>query len=192
MKAKLEKVVVFQKGDRISKLEDSHGSQSKSLFARLIIQLPTMHSGGNLVLYDGSIDHHTVDLGQQTGSSRFSLFMAAFYAGVDYEISEITTGHSIALVYSLSTSTGNQNDSFLSSFQFTFKLLSHLDSNYFIIVFNKENKNKNMATNGLILKRIVSLFNSSVRGFCFVFALNADYSVDDIQTHGLDALEGFD
>ncbi len=70
-------------------------------FGTLLIQLPSIHSGGELILYDGSIKFKSIDFGLKDGKSKFSLQFAAYLDNFEYEITEVKSGYQLVLVYSL-------------------------------------------------------------------------------------------
>lgn len=70
------------------------------MFATLVIQLPSVHKGGEIVVKFGK-STKTLDFGQSTGRAPFSCFYAAHYADVKHEIKTVTSGYRLALVYSL-------------------------------------------------------------------------------------------
>jgi hypothetical protein len=72
------------------------------MFGTLIIQLPSVHSGGELIVYENNgRSKKVIDFGQKDGKSEFSVYFAAHYADLEHEILEVKSGYRLALVYSL-------------------------------------------------------------------------------------------
>ena len=69
---------------------------------KLIIQPPSMHSGGDLVVYDNNGEaQKVIDFGQNDGKSEFSVHFAAFCSDFEYEIRQIEEGYRLLFVYTL-------------------------------------------------------------------------------------------
>jgi hypothetical protein len=71
------------------------------MFGILIIQLPSNHSGGELVIYNNDSTTSIHDFGVKSGKAQYSINYAAHYADVEHEILEEKSGYRIALIYSL-------------------------------------------------------------------------------------------
>lgn len=84
------------------------------MFGTLIIQPPSLHTGGELVVYgtNGSANK-VVDFGQKDGSARYSVHYTAHWADLEHELREVTSGYRLAIVYSLCWVTGISFWSFL-------------------------------------------------------------------------------
>jgi hypothetical protein len=71
------------------------------MFGTLIIQLPSLHEGGELVIFNNDNSRSVHDFGVQCGRNPYSIYFAAHYADVEHEILEVKNGYRIALIYSL-------------------------------------------------------------------------------------------
>ena len=79
------------------------------MFGTLIIQLPSIHKGGELVVYDSSKKNkRIIDFGGKSDKSRYSVHFAAHYADLEHELLEIKSGYRLALVYSLCWAHGKE------------------------------------------------------------------------------------
>jgi len=96
--AKLYKLLLYEQGGHFLPHKDTE--KEKGMFATLIVQLPSRHTGGELIVSHGG-NTVTCDFGQSSGKSPFSCFFAAHYADVEHEVTPITSGYRLALVYSL-------------------------------------------------------------------------------------------
>ena len=76
--------------------------KDKKMFGTLIIQPPSLHTGGELVVYEqNGRTHKRIDFGQSDGTSAGAHHFAAHYADLEHELLEVTSGYRLALVYSL-------------------------------------------------------------------------------------------
>lgn len=74
----------------------------EKIFAKLIIQSSTVHTGGDLVVYDSKGESQKViDFGKKDGKSVFSVYYAAYWVDSEYEILPIESGFCLSFVYSL-------------------------------------------------------------------------------------------
>lgn len=95
LKASLHNLLIYEPGQFFSPHQDSE--KLDGMVASLIIVLPSMHSGGTLV-----IDHQGVK--KQFHTSRFpldKLTCVAFYADCHHEVKSVTEGYRVALTYNL-------------------------------------------------------------------------------------------
>jgi hypothetical protein len=100
VEAKLYKMLIYKTGGHFLKHRDTE--KEKNMFATLVLQLPSIYTGGNLVVYHGTDgSKKCIDFGQKQGKSQFSIYFAAHYADLEHELLEITSGYRVALVYSL-------------------------------------------------------------------------------------------
>ena len=94
--AHLYKMLIYEKGDFFLPHKDSE--KEKGMFGTLIIGLPSMHSGGELLVrFDGKEKAISFDV----SSKNYEISYAAFYADCDHEIKPLTSGYRVALVYNL-------------------------------------------------------------------------------------------
>ncbi|ORZ39576.1 hypothetical protein BCR44DRAFT_101519, partial [Catenaria anguillulae PL171] len=71
------------------------------MFATLVIQLPSAHQGGELVVYQPDGTAVTHDFGAADGTSAFAHHYALHYADAEHELKPVTSGYRVALVYSI-------------------------------------------------------------------------------------------
>lgn len=95
-----DKLLLYEKGSFFRRHKDSH--QAPGVTGRLVICLPSEHTGGEVCLkYAGTDIVSTASL-----DSAFDLTALAWYSGVTYETTEITSGHRLELTYSITQRSG--------------------------------------------------------------------------------------
>ena len=93
-------MLIYQKNSCLARQREI--DIDEKIFAKLIIQPPTVHSGGDLVVYDAKGESQKViDFGKKDGKSAFSVYYAAYWADSEYEILPIESGFCLSFVYSL-------------------------------------------------------------------------------------------
>jgi 2OG-Fe(II) oxygenase superfamily len=93
---RLYKLLVYEKGSFFAPHRDSE--KTPGMFATLVVCLPSRHEGGMLIVkHDGQTK--TIDFGGK--DSEFKTQYAAFYADCQHEITPVTAGYRICLVYNL-------------------------------------------------------------------------------------------
>ena len=99
-KAKLHKVEINKPGGHFIKHRES--DKDKSIFGTLIIQPPSSHTGGELVVYEANgKSKKVIDFGQKEKKSKFSVQFTAHNADLQHELLEVKSGYRLTLVYSL-------------------------------------------------------------------------------------------
>lgn len=94
--AELYKLLVYEKGGFFAPHRDSE--KTPGMFATLVVCLPSRHDGGTLVVtHDGQT--RKIDFGG--ADSEFKTHYAAFYADCQHEITPVTAGYRVCLVYNL-------------------------------------------------------------------------------------------
>ncbi|WP_397569163.1 2OG-Fe(II) oxygenase [Schlesneria sp. T3-172] len=97
--AHLYKLLVYEKGSFFAPHRDTE--KIARMFATLVVCLPSLHEGGSLIVqHDGQTE--TIDFGGT--ASEFQTRFAAFYADCQHEVTPVTSGFRICLVYNLSLS----------------------------------------------------------------------------------------
>ena len=104
--AQLYKMLLYKKGGHFKKHRDTE--KEKGMFGTLIIQLPSIYTGGELVFYDGD-DKKVVNFAESLAKDSNKIYYAAHYADVEHAISEVKTGYRLALVYNLCWANGNES-----------------------------------------------------------------------------------
>ena len=104
------------------------------MFGTLIVQLPSYHEGGELVIYNNDNSRSVHDFGVKCGRNPYSIYFAAHYADVEHEILEVKNGYRIALIYSLCWLDGKNTSTSVDNKELVDKMigcLNHLnDKNY--------------------------------------------------------------
>eukprot|EP01133_Synstelium_polycarpum_P017114 gene17114-20385_t len=99
IEATLYKMLIYDKGGFFLPHRDSE--KEPRMFATLVISLPCEHTGGRLII---SHDGQQVDLNLEN-STEDTINYAAFYADCKHEVTKVTSGHRICLVYNILRST---------------------------------------------------------------------------------------
>lgn len=103
VQASLYKLLIYKKGGHFKKHVDTE--KEKSMFATLVIQLPSVHEGGQMVIHHGNGKKETTvyDFSASETSRKAAdrPHFIAHYADVEHEILEVTSGYRVALTYSL-------------------------------------------------------------------------------------------
>lgn len=93
-------MLIYEKGGHFLKHRDTE--KEKNMFGTLIIQPPSTHTGGELVVYESNNrSKKVIDFGQESGKNATSTHFAAHYADLEHELLEVKSGYRLALVYSL-------------------------------------------------------------------------------------------
>lgn len=105
IEANIYKLLIYKQGGHFLKHRDTE--KEKGMFGTLIIQLPSRHAGGELVVHENNGTKNVIDFGQKEGNNEYSIYFAAHYADLEHELLEVRFGYRIALVYSLCWLHGN-------------------------------------------------------------------------------------
>jgi predicted 2-oxoglutarate/Fe(II)-dependent dioxygenase YbiX len=101
--ANLYKMLIYEEGDFFLAHKDSE--KEKGMFGTLIVGLPSMHTGGELVIqFDGKTE--VIDFSQPAAA--YKIPFVAFYADCQHEIKPITSGFRVCLVYNLAQTKGKE------------------------------------------------------------------------------------
>lgn len=95
IKFELYKVLVYTKGSFFQEHRDTE--KIPNMFATLVVNLPSTHEGGELIV------RHGCESAQYSfaGKARFYPEFAAFYADCYHEVKPITSGYRFSLIYNL-------------------------------------------------------------------------------------------
>jgi hypothetical protein len=96
LSASIYKLLVYEKGDFF--LPHRDGEKLDGMVATLVIALPSVHEGGELIVYHEGRQHEIVFAGAASGHE---LSFAAFYADCQHEIRSLRCGYRLCLVYNL-------------------------------------------------------------------------------------------
>jgi hypothetical protein len=110
--ASLYKLLIYEEGDFFLSHKDSE--KEPGMFGTLIIALPSIHTGGELVI---QFDGKEKTIGFSIPSSNYKMPYVAFFADCDHELKPITSGYRVVLVYNLlqSVDTAKLSQSKISS-----------------------------------------------------------------------------
>ena len=98
--AHLHKLYLFKTGSFIAKHVISDGDPNR--FGSLIIQLPSIYAGGDLVVYDRVKSTKRIfDFGMQSNEAEFTIQYAAYKVDMENEVMRVSAGYRVLLVYSL-------------------------------------------------------------------------------------------
>jgi hypothetical protein len=102
--ANLYKMLLYTKGAHFKKHMDKKNEED--MFGTLIIQLPSIYTGGELEFYDD--EKKAVNFAESLAEDSTKIYYAAHYCDVEHEILEVKSGYRLALVYNLCWANGNQ------------------------------------------------------------------------------------
>ncbi|KAG3069568.1 hypothetical protein PI125_g23189 [Phytophthora idaei] len=71
------------------------------MVATLVVQLPSLYEGGDLVVYRGGKVKYRHDFGKKEGSARYLPHYAVHYADAEHALEKVTKGYRLVLVYSI-------------------------------------------------------------------------------------------
>ncbi|MFM9963868.1 MAG: 2OG-Fe(II) oxygenase [Planctomycetaceae bacterium] len=106
VESQLYKLLVYEQGSFFAPHRDTE--KAERMFATLVVCLPSKHEGGTLIVsHDGQTKR--IDFGGE--ASRFQMQYAAFYADCQHEITPVTSGYRVCLVYNLAIAKSKQQPS---------------------------------------------------------------------------------
>ncbi|KAL4177241.1 hypothetical protein KRP22_002175 [Phytophthora ramorum] len=95
----LYKLLVYGEGGHFVKHQDTE--KEDGMIATLVVQPPSLHEGGDLVVYrDGEVKHRH-DFGKAEGRATYLPHYAVRYADAEHSVEKVTKGYRLALVYSV-------------------------------------------------------------------------------------------
>ncbi|KAL3667271.1 hypothetical protein V7S43_007503 [Phytophthora oleae] len=71
------------------------------MIATLVVQPPSAHEGGDLVVFRGGKERYRYDFGKEDDRAAFLTHFAVHYADAEHALEKVTKGFRLALVYSL-------------------------------------------------------------------------------------------
>ncbi|POM75434.1 Hypothetical protein PHPALM_7464, partial [Phytophthora palmivora] len=94
----LYKLLVYEEGGHFIKHQDTE--KEDGMIATLVIQPPSLHEGGDLLVYaDGEVKHRH-DFGKSDGTATYLPHFAVHYADAEHAVEKVTKGYRLVLVYS--------------------------------------------------------------------------------------------
>lgn len=100
MQCKFSELLVL--GERDHSIKHQDAEKEDGMVATLMIQLPSLYEGGDLVVYHGGQVKHRHDFGKAEGTSAYLPHYAVFFADAEDELEKVTKGYRLALIYSIS------------------------------------------------------------------------------------------
>ncbi|KAG6964324.1 hypothetical protein JG687_00006036 [Phytophthora cactorum] len=95
----LYKLLVYEEGGHFAKHQDTE--KEDGMIATLVVQLPSLHEGGDLVIYSNGEAKHRHDFGKADDTAAFLPHYAVHYADAEHALEKVTKGFRLALVYSI-------------------------------------------------------------------------------------------
>ncbi|KAG1695294.1 hypothetical protein DVH05_020673 [Phytophthora capsici] len=95
----LYKLLVYEEGGHFVKHQDT--KKEDGMIATLVVQPPSHHEGGDLVVYLNGELKFRHDFGKSDGKAAFYPHYAVHYADAEHALEEVTKGYRLALVYSI-------------------------------------------------------------------------------------------
>ncbi len=96
LSAHLYKLLVYEKGSFF--LPHRDGEKLDRMVATLVVALPSVHEGGELVVSHDDVEHEISFKGAASG---LKLSYAAFYADCEHDVRPLTRGHRLCLTYNV-------------------------------------------------------------------------------------------
>jgi hypothetical protein len=193
VEAKLYKLLIYKQGGHFLKHRDTE--KEKSMFATLVIQLPSVHEGGELVVYENNGKSKKFDFGHSTGLAPYAAHYAAHYADMEHELLGVKSGYRLALVYSLCWIDGNgfcpNKDNLVEKAAQIVSTLGDLNCHSIAISLEHKYTPESFKTNGL--KALKSVDNER---YCLLKACNellpAEKQVQLFALHSTLVIEAYD
>ncbi|OWZ11700.1 hypothetical protein PHMEG_00015245 [Phytophthora megakarya] len=95
----LYKLLVYGEGGHFSKHQDTE--KEDGMIATLVVQPPSVHEGGDLIVYRNGVKEHRHDFGKIEGTAAYFTHYVVHYSDSEHALEEVTKGYRIALVYSI-------------------------------------------------------------------------------------------
>lgn len=99
LQCSLYKLLVYGEGGYFLKHQDTE--KEDGMVATLVVQLPSTHDGGDLVVYRGGEIKYRHTFGKEEGTAGFLPHYAAHYADAEHALEKVTNGYRLVLVYSI-------------------------------------------------------------------------------------------
>ncbi|KAE9270137.1 hypothetical protein PF008_g30688 [Phytophthora fragariae] len=95
----LYKLLVYGEGGHFLKHQDTE--KEDGMIATLVVQPPSLHEGGDLVVYRHGEVKHRHDFGKTDGTATYLPHYAVHYADAEHAVEKVTKGYRLVLVYSV-------------------------------------------------------------------------------------------
>ena len=93
------KLLMYEKGSFFLPHQDTE--KEEGMFATLIIQLPSIFEGGELIMYVGKGKPHVCNLGAECNDAERTVYYTMHYADIRHEIKPLTAGVRLAIAYNV-------------------------------------------------------------------------------------------
>jgi len=97
----LDKILVYQPGDAFLLFDNEKQDLQNSVFAKLVIQLPSQYTGGCLTLEHTYKGLQRNDFGDSTALAPFRTYFACFLNDIPHQMHPITSGIRALVLYDL-------------------------------------------------------------------------------------------
>ncbi|KAI9983694.1 hypothetical protein PInf_007761 [Phytophthora infestans] len=95
----LYKLLVYGEGGHFLKHQDTE--KEDGMIATLVVQPPSTHEGGDLIVYRNGQVEHRHDFGKADATAAYFPHYAVHYSDAEHALEEVTKGYCLALVYSI-------------------------------------------------------------------------------------------
>ncbi|CAH0493930.1 unnamed protein product [Peronospora farinosa] len=99
LQCKLYKVLVYGEGGHFRIHRDTE--KEDGMIATLVVQPPSTHEGGDLVIYRYGEVEHRHDFGKDDGTAAHLPHFAVHYADAEHSLKKVSKGFRLAMVYSI-------------------------------------------------------------------------------------------
>ncbi|KAF1790782.1 Oxoglutarate/iron-dependent dioxygenase [Phytophthora cactorum] len=93
------KLLVYGEGGHFLKHQDTE--KEDGMIATLVVQPPSTHEGGDLIVYRSGEVEHRHDFGKANGTAAYFPQYAVHYSDAEHALEKVTKGYRLALVYSI-------------------------------------------------------------------------------------------
>ncbi|GMF51648.1 unnamed protein product [Phytophthora fragariaefolia] len=99
LQCKLYKLLVYGEGGHFVKHQDTE--KEDGMIATMVVQLPSLHEGGDLVVYQRGQEKHRHDFGKKDGTAAYLPHYAVHYADAEHALEKVTKGFRLVLICSI-------------------------------------------------------------------------------------------
>ncbi|OWZ15289.1 hypothetical protein PHMEG_00011107 [Phytophthora megakarya] len=99
MQCKLYKLLVYGEGGHFVKHQDTE--KEDGMVATMVVQLPSLHEGGDLIVYRGGEVKYRHDFGKKEDTAAYLPHYAVHYADAEHALEKVTKGYRLVLIYSI-------------------------------------------------------------------------------------------
>ncbi|KAE9031381.1 hypothetical protein PF011_g126 [Phytophthora fragariae] len=99
LESTLYKLLMYGEGGHFVKHQDTE--KKDGMIATLVVQLPSLHEGGDLVVHSKGKVRYRHDFGKSDGTAAYLPHYAVHYADSEHAVEKVTKGYRLVLVYSI-------------------------------------------------------------------------------------------